>query len=282
MQLSIITINLNNAEGLRKTMESVFSQTSCDFEYIVVDGNSTDGSKEIILDFAQKYDRESFPFRFTWISEPDKGIYHAMNKGIQIARGEYCQFLNSGDWLVSSVTTSSMLSDLPTGSIIYGNMLKHFSNGKILKNKRINVNSYFTFYTGSLNHASAYIKTSLFEKYGLYDESLRIVSDWKFYLITIAIHNESVAYRDIDVAYFELGGISSSNDTLEKIERKKVLKELMPSNLLNDFDQYAPFIIQMKRINRYRISRWVVKFIERILFKIEKLETILKGEHILY
>ncbi len=89
MKLSIITVNLNNKDGLQKTIDSVISQTFKDFEWIVIDGGSTDGSKELI----EKYsDYISY-----WVSEPDKGIYNAMNKGIKVAKGDYLEFLNSGD-----------------------------------------------------------------------------------------------------------------------------------------------------------------------------------------
>lgn len=112
-KLSIITINLNNASGLKKTMDSVFSQTSNDFEYIVVDGGSTDGSKEIILELANQQTNRIVDLPFIWISEPDNGIYHAMNKGIQLSRGEYCHFLNSGDSYIDKYTINIFLTNLP-------------------------------------------------------------------------------------------------------------------------------------------------------------------------
>ena len=94
MKLSIVTINKNNCKGLRDTMESIVSQTSKDFEYIVVDGASTDGSVEVIREFASK-----FGVGMKWVSEPDGGIFSAMNKGLGMAEGDYCLFLNSGDSL---------------------------------------------------------------------------------------------------------------------------------------------------------------------------------------
>ena len=97
MKLSIITINRNNAAGLRDTMQSVVSQTSRDFEYIVVDGASTDGSVEVIKELAPL-----FGDGLKWLSEPDNGIFSAMNKGIRMAEGTYCLFLNSGDSLYNS------------------------------------------------------------------------------------------------------------------------------------------------------------------------------------
>lgn len=106
MQLSIITINRNNAAGLRRTIESVVSQTAFNqIEYIVIDGASTDGSKEVIMEFADKLTY--------WISEPDTGIYNAMNKGIKVATGEYCQFLNSGDWLAENKVIEDMTNSFP-------------------------------------------------------------------------------------------------------------------------------------------------------------------------
>lgn len=101
-KLTIITINLNNKAGLQTTIDSVIAQTYKDFEWIIIDGGSTDGSKELIEKYTNyiKY----------WVSEPDKGIYNAMNKGIKVAEGEYLQFLNSGDSLFSN----SVLSDIFT------------------------------------------------------------------------------------------------------------------------------------------------------------------------
>lgn len=282
LKLSIITINLNNAQGLRKTMESVFSQTSDDFEYIVVDGGSTDGSKEIILEFAKQQSDKPTNLQFTWISEPDRGIYHAMNKGIRIAKGEYCQFLNSGDWLVASDVTSRMLDKLPESSIVYGNMIKQLTNGKILYNKEIPAISFLTFYTGTLNHSPSYIKRSLFRKYGIYDENLKIVSDWKFFLIAIALNNEKVSYQDVDVTCFDMHGTSNVYKELDRIERETVLKQLIPANILIDYDRYATLILHMKRINRFKLTHWFVWLIERILFKIEKWETHRRSEHLYY
>jgi glycosyltransferase involved in cell wall biosynthesis len=274
MKLSIITINLNNASGLRKTIESVISQNSRDFEYVIVDGGSIDGSLEVINDFKD--------YITSWSSEPDNGIYHAMNKGIRMSNGEYLQFLNSGDWLFASDVTTHMLTSLPDCSIIYGNMLKQMGKGKILINREIPGISLLTFYIGTLNHSSAYIRRSLFEKYGLYDESLKIVSDWKFYLVAIGLNNEKVCYRNIDMTCFDMKGISNVNKELDRIERKKVLEELIPANILIDYKRYSKYILQMKRINRFKLTRWLVWFIERVLFKIEKLETRWKREHISY
>ncbi len=265
MKLSIITINFNNAPGLRKTIESVVNQTSNDFEYIIIDGGSKDGS----VDAIRKYE-DNITY---WISEPDTGIYNAMNKGIKAAKGEYCQFLNSGDTLVAADVTEKMLHDFPGTSIIIGNMLKNLPFGKILSDKGTGNKkpTFLTFYRATLNHSPAYIKHNLFEKYGYYDENLKIVSDWKFYLITVGLNNEEVTYRDIDMTLFDMDGISNSNMELVKQERKKVLEEMVPANILADYNNNLRNILQAKRINRYRLTRFIFWLIERILFEWEKI-----------
>jgi len=276
IKLSIITINFNNADGLQKTMDSVFCQSSHEFEYIVIDGGSTDGSKELISQYANKYKS----ITFTWVSEADNGIYHAMNKGIKMAKGEFLQFLNSGDYLIASDVTEKMLGQQIDCGIFYGNKIKIFPDGRKLYNKEIPSISMLTFYLGTLNHASAYIKKSLFSKYGMYDESYKIVSDWKFYLIAIVLNNEKVKYVDIDVVCFDMIGISNTNSILIKEERTKVLKEMLPARILADYDKYWIDIDQMKRLKRYSILRWFLYIIDRIIFKIDKYNTKRKKEHI--
>ena len=103
-KISIITVNYNDREGLKKTIESVINQTWQDFEFIIIDGGSTDGSREVIEQYKDKIDY--------WISEPDKGIYNAMNKGIKAASGEFLLFLNSGDRLIDKNITEKVISKL--------------------------------------------------------------------------------------------------------------------------------------------------------------------------
>ena len=148
-KLSIVTINYNNAEGLRKTLESVASQTYRDIEHIIVDGGSTDGSVEVIQNYVR--DVSGMKYDVLWVSEKDKGIYNAMNKGIRKATGEYCQFLNSGDYLAAPDVTERMIKALNALNdemsrlrlneplslndgidILYGNMKKVLPDGKFL------------------------------------------------------------------------------------------------------------------------------------------------------
>ena len=290
MKLSIVTINYNNAECLRKTLASVASQTYADIEHIIVDGGSTDGSVEVIREYEQSLASRLSPLasRLKWVSEPDKGIYNAMNKGIRMATGEYIEILNSGDILAADDVTERMMaaltsyseqserstgeaelqqSDLPT--ILYGNMIKVNSAGKVVGKSGYTEYSLRQFYSSTLNHDCAYIRKDLFEEYGLYDEHLKIVSDWKWYLQAIGLGKVKPEYVDIDVTIFDDGGISETNFALRNAERRKVLEEVLPPAVLWDYDTHAFEMEQMKRLRRWKLYG-LVYFMERVLFKLEK------------
>ena len=269
MKLSIITINRNNATGLEKTLQSVAAQTFKGCEYIVIDGASTDGSVEVIKKYKSQF------ARLKWVSEPDSGIYNAMNKGIYMASGEYIQILNSGDCLAADNVTEKMLAALKKAgnpSIFYGNMVKRFPDGSKMVDKCFAGQeiTMLGMYTGTLNHDSAYIRRDLFEKYGYYDENLKIVSDWKWYLQAIILGGEKPQYVDMDVTLFDMEGISETNKELDKAERKQVLEQLVPKAILADYEQVAFPIGQIKRLHRHPWAYKMVWFLERGLFKMEK------------
>lgn len=277
MRLSIVTINRNNATGLEKTMRSVASQTFKEFEYIVVDGASTDGGVDVIKKMESEF------AHLKWVSEPDKGIYNAMNKGIRMATGDFIQILNSADCLAADDVTERMLEFLEKEdrpSILYGNMVKCFPDGhrmvdKCFAGQEITM---LGMYTGTLNHDPAYIRRDLFEKYGYYDESLKIVSDWKWYMQAIVLGGEKPRYVDIDVTLFDMSGISENSENKEKIrkERRTVLEKLIPSVYLRDYDRYANDIVLMRRIHRHPWAYKMVRFVERCVFKMEKSKKVLR------
>lgn len=272
MYLTIVTINRNNASGLERTIQSVFSQINTIFEYVVVDGASTDGSVDVIRRFADK-----FGDRMKWISEQDKGIYNAMNKGIRLATGEYLEFLNSGDCLVSKDVVEKMYAALEEKgypSILYGNMLKDIPGGRIIRDKCFAGGdvTLLGMYHGCLNHSPAYIKRELFSKYGEYDETLRICSDWKWYLTAIVLGDERPCYVDMDVTLFNMNGISETNKGLLDSERTALLKEMVPFGILADYDRWYTDIRIIERLERYPFTWKLVKFAERVLFKIERVK----------
>ena len=481
MKLSIITINYNNAEGLRKTMESVLAQTYTEIEYIIVDGASTDGSVDVIRELATRP-------TIKWVSEKDTGIYNAMNKGLEIALGkrvvnddhtsqpilnpslneptpnpflkegehasfaktwgahtadstqydllkenavsnrknpteaesvlwdllkgnkigchfrrqhiildyivdficldkgliieldggyhndpqqmeydkartahlqrlgytelrfkneellcnpdaviqkitdalealpsisslpfregpgvgptlpslqggvggrlasDYIQILNSGDILAADDVTARMFQAMGNGQwaidnetnrqspianhpqipIFYGNMIKEYPDGRRVVDrcqaKDYTPESFYYFYRGTLNHDCAYIRRDLFEKYGLYNEEMKICSDWEWYVRAIVLGGEKTVYTNIDVTVFDMTGISESDgksrDTILK-ERREYLESILPAAVLRDYDMFSLPIEQYRRLKKYNL--WgVVYFVERVLFKFEK------------
>ncbi len=278
MKLSIVTINYNNAEGLRKTLASVASQTYRDIEHIIVDAASTDGSVDVIRDYESTNRSSVHPLTIVWSSKKDKGIYNGMNIGIQRATGDYIQILNSGDLLAAPDVTERMMNEVERVKglmnervpILYGNMIKEWPDGKhIVDRCKVGSLSMLSFYHGMLNHDSAYIRRDLFEKFGLYDESLKIVSDWKWFLQAIPLGGITPMYVDIDVTVFDMTGVSESNTAFWKEERRPVLEELVPPMILADYDKYGEDMRMMDRLRRHHMHG-LVRFIERVLFKLEK------------
>lgn len=214
IKLSIVTININNVEGLMKTMRSVFSQTFSGYEYIIIDGGSTDGSKAYIEQHIGKL--------AYWVSENDNGIYHAMNKGIVKAAGEYLLFLNSGDYLVSENTCERMLKYEDSNTdLIYGNLERIFPNGHTDVVKMPGQLTVEFMINAVLCHPVTFIKKRLFYDYGLYDETLKIVGDWAFFLKVVVTGNASWKYKDVNVTVFAMDGLSSNQENYTMISKEK-------------------------------------------------------------
>lgn len=227
MLLSIITINFNNLEGLKKTMASVLGQTWKNFEYIVIDGGSTDGSAKYIESQKDKIDY--------WVSEPDSGIYNAMNKGVKVAKGEYLLFLNSGDALFNNEVLNQNHQFLSLYDIIYFNL-------NVIGEKETFIKKYpdqlfFSYFVNdTLPHPATFIRKEVFNKIGLYDESLKIVSDWKFFIQSICKFNYSYKRIDETLSTFYLDGLSSdhSNGNIILAEKQKVLISDFQAHLEDD------------------------------------------------
>ena len=127
-----------------------------------------------------------------------------------------------------------------------------------------------TFYRSTIEHTSAYIRRAMFDVVGKYDETLRIVSDYKWYFDAVLNHNARVAFTDIYVSYFDNTGISSTNLALDKAERRQVLEQMLPPAVLADYDRYHFAIDQHERLRRYPLLYKLVYLTERILFKFDK------------
>jgi glycosyltransferase involved in cell wall biosynthesis len=211
--LSIITINLNNAAGLKKTIESVVGQTFKDYEYIVIDGGSTDGSVEVMN--AHKGElKES-------ISEKDSGIYNAMNKGIRFATGEYCLFLNSGDYLYKKDVLENVFKAMDKEGIVYGDMIFEKPDGTKEVGKMPDTVTLEYMVKDTIWHPVSFIKRELFTKYGGFKEDLKIASDYDFFLKTILFKNVSTKHLPLIVSVYPFDGISSQEGNFELIKRER-------------------------------------------------------------
>lgn len=251
-KLTIITINRNNALGLERTIQSVISQTWADYQYIIIDGASTDNSVEVI----EKYsDKISY-----WISEEDNGIYNAMNKGIKQANGEYCLFLNSGDYLYNNNVLEIIFSENFTEELIYGNQFRVGEKGNrvVFFPSKL---TFYHFYTNFLAHNSTLIKKSLFNKIGLYNENYKIVSDHEFFVLAVCKYNCTVRYINEIISVMVDGGISNNPQYTEVVikERADMFKKHFP-NLIQDYDElynlkYNSPTKKLKRIIKKLVNR---------------------------
>ena len=266
MKLSIITINYNNAEGLRKTMDSVLSQTYNDFEYVVVDGASSDCSVDVIR--ASALQDEGLSMR--WISEPDTGIYNAMNKGIRMACGEYLLFLNSGDFLVGDDVLEKVFENECMADILCARC-NVSDYGKVVwtSNPPEKV-SFGTLYMVGLAHQSTFIRKSLFERYGYYDESFRYNADIEFWYRTIVDNGASTQKIDIITTDYNLDGVSEKkkNDPVFIGEHKRILAKPMYYKILPDYMHYKsilPIVQEYQWINKYTFLRRILRYIHKIV-----------------
>lgn len=226
VKLSIITINYNNCEALQKTVDSVICQTWRDFEWIIIDGGSTDGSKELITDLN---DNPNANISY-WCSEPDKGIYNAMNKGIAKAKGEYLQFLNSGDVLYPPTCLAEVFNLDIQSDIIEGIVLRS-DNNKILQKYSGNVVERLIMAT--INHQGTFIKRSLFNDY-LYREDFKVVSDWIAWIDWLIKSNHTYQHVSKVVVIEDMEGISQTKRIEALAERDNAMKELIGERLATE------------------------------------------------
>lgn len=235
MKLSIITINYNNAAGLKKTLDSVAAQTCIDFEHIIVDGASTDGSVEVIREYEQTLTSRLSPLAscLIWLSEPDTGIYNAMNKGVRMAQGEYTLMLNSGDYLVDEYVIEKIIPMLDGTDIIQGNTISVVNNEEFINRGYAKSDiSFIDVYNGHFLHQATFAKRSLFDLYGYFDESYKIGGDTVFFLKALGLGNASFAYKDVNIVYFDGDGISANHTPYWN--KQRLFEDQMYDNLLSN------------------------------------------------
>jgi glycosyltransferase involved in cell wall biosynthesis len=262
---SIITINYNNELGLRRTIESVVRQTYEDYEYIIIDGGSTDSSVKIIQEYSDKID--------FWVSERDRGIYHAMNKGVTYAHGDYCIFMNSGDCFYDEAVLSSVANYNNKEDVVVGYAAIKIGNGIISPPPKGEF-TFYHLYSGAIPHQATFIKTELLRKYP-YDESLKISSDWKFFVQALILDNCSIRYLDVCVVRYDTDGISSANPQMMRREKETVMSTMFPPRVLADYQHMKESECLVQTIapqlrRHYKIDKLLYKFGSLLLNYVKK------------
>ena len=263
-RFSIITVNLNNREGLRRTIESVARQTLRDFELIVIDGGSNDGSTDVL-----RQHKEDITF---WVSEPDSGIYNAMNKGIRLATGDYLNFMNSGDCFYDDGVLARVAGYHSEADIIVGRDYHYDQTTKrghaSVQPERLTMAHFFM---ATIDHQSSFIRRELFSG-NLYREDFRLVSDWIFFTEQIVCQGRQVDLIPDIVCRREEGGLSEQQRNLNRQETDTYLRQLLPSGVYADYVTLS----KLDRITLYRLLdicgndrqrkllTWCVKIIKRL------------------
>lgn len=253
MILSVITINRNNADGLRRTLESVAAQTFCEFEHIIVDGGSSDDSVPIIKSYEEsiissRSNRQIVYPGITWVCEKDDGIYDAMNKGVRMATGDYVYFLNSGDELYSIDSLEQIVAAIDGSDIIAGRVDSIYNGGSIGISPLHKEDDYslFQMYLHGINHQAVLIRRELQLQYP-YDTESKIGGDWKFFIQTIVLKNASVQNVNVIFAKYDRGGVSSNRRALVE-ERLSILRDLLPKRIADDYLKVLPHYYEVIRV----------------------------------
>lgn len=257
MKLSIITINLNNVSGLRDTLNSVKKQSFRDFEWIVVDGDSQDGSKELI--------EQNTQFITKWVSEKDTGIYNAMNKGSRMASGDYVMYLNSGDQLFDAHTLSVIFEKDHTADIMFGNIVVSDDPNCIPRGQMTDKFSIFSQLTiVPVPHPASFFKREFIKSMSFYDESYKILGDSDLFFRSIFINNCTLEYLGVVVNIFDSHGISSGG--VEGYDIMGEGRKLYAKNLPRFFGFDHPSLYRLQDVKKamrirdvmmkYKITKW--------------------------
>jgi glycosyltransferase involved in cell wall biosynthesis len=225
MFISIITINYNNLEGLIKTTNSVLNQSYPKIEFIVIDGGSTDGSKEYL-------ENKSHSISY-WVSESDNGVYHAMNKGLAKASGDYCLFLNSGDYLINKNVLKSVLSFIDSKSdLVYG--LIQWESTSETWNPRRDIRDFEMAFDSLIPHQSCFFKTKIIKQLGGYKEGFRVISDWGL-MVQMFQKKYKTQKIDLVISICEQQGLSAKLENIVKKERTEFLMKYAFITLLKGY-----------------------------------------------
>lgn len=217
--LSIITVCFQAREAVQATLNSALLQSFLSFEYLVIDGGSSDGTRELLAGYQSLFSDRGVPFRF--LSEPDQGIYDAMNKGVRLAQGRWLLFLNAGDLLCEPDTLEQIFRSDTDAQILYGDTLCIYQ-GNTRRYPALPLDHIA--YEMPFCHQSAFIRRELLEACP-YDTSYRVCADHHFFL-SMYLQKKSFEYRPCMISVYEIAGYSDRNKLLSHREQHRMQKEL--------------------------------------------------------
>lgn len=212
-KISVITVCLNEEQRINETICSIVNQEYHDFEWIVIDGGSTDGTLKILDQYRSRITK--------LISEQDQGVYDAMNKGIKIAQGEYCLFMNGGDKLYNRKSLYNFKNMEKKADINYGGIIEVHQGGKVYEKLPYPVRCYkYYLYRRCLPHQSSFIKRSLFQQYGLYNTDYKVNADWEFFSRVIVGKDVTVNFLQPIISVFYFDGLSSQTKGSQAMDQE--------------------------------------------------------------
>ena len=267
IKFSIITINYNHNEGILRTIQSVIHQNYKNFEFIVIDGGSNDGSYKTITAYSNHISY--------WVSEKDNGIYHAMNKGVRASSGDYLIFMNSGDVFNDNSVLLNVAKQCNQSDILIGDTLcQHKKSYKFVKSP--DEITLANMLCGVIRHQSSFIKRELLIKYP-YDENYKIISDVKFFIDAFIWENCTYQHINYIISKFENSGISNTNTQLCKKENEKLREELaLPPRVMKDYyfisKGRTSFQIKLKEIGETTLLGKILYTVLSILYFIKKIK----------
>lgn len=253
MKISIITATFNSGTPLRDTMESVLRQSFQDFEHIIIDGGSNDNTLGIIAEFEPRYNG-----RLKYISEKDRGLYDAMNKGINTATGDVIGILNSDDFYTSSDVLSTVAKEIEDVDAVYGDI--HFvAPSNLSKCTRYYSSKLFRPWMMRLGfipaHPSFYCRRELFSRYGLFDLDFKVAADFELLLRFIYVNKISIRYIEKDFVTMRTGGASTSGWKSYKAGLHDHMLAYRKNNLTGSyFLEGLRYIYKLAEVAKYRIT----------------------------
>ncbi len=258
MKISVITATYNSARTLRDTLESVLLQTYNNIEHIIVDGNSSDATMDIVREYEPRYQAAGKQLRY--LTEQDNGLYDAMNKGLCMAEGDVVGLLNSDDFFTSENVLQRVAEEFDTNSdaldAVYGDV--HYVHPNNLR-RCIRYYSSRKFTRKSMRmgfmpaHPSFYCRREVFKKYGMYDIDFKVAADFEHMLRLIYIHNINIRYIPMDFVTMRTGGASTSGLKSHCLifadHRRAYRKNNVDSNCFLEACRYAIKVYEICRDN---------------------------------